>query len=324
MCKSFQKMATMLVISFLLVQSSFAGPNDPPIYTSGMNWFSSMGHPGDDLCLLLGTDGLIYANMHLYMADNQVQNYRPMHIQYNFGNQRVGYTPAITQAELTEVNIGGHIVYEYHMQIELNMQQDCEGMPIDHYIPVTFDYALVTYDPSEGYSPYPLYNISALFPPSIFIEVSQFGWDFTYSETKDVCCMTNPLGHNLRVTATSEMAESGLVDGLDDEEVKLSVDPLSKGALEVDEALTVKELKAFPNPFRNELNVQFDLANRGDVLLEVFDGQGRNVFAATERDVAAGLVARSYNYADLPKGIYYLKISSGTLSQSTKIVKFGE
>jgi bacillolysin len=81
-----------------------------------------------------------------------------------------------------------------------------------------------------------------------------------------------------------------------------------------------KPVTVFPNPFRDELRVEFELNQPRMVRLELFDLLGRRVEAKT-LTAPAGLIQEYLPLSRLSAGAYLLRVSAGTQSASRKVIK---
>jgi flagellar hook assembly protein FlgD len=70
---------------------------------------------------------------------------------------------------------------------------------------------------------------------------------------------------------------------------------------------------AFPNPFSNETMIRFAVAAEGDVVVDVFDVQGRRVRRVLEGPVAAGAQQVAWDGRDdagrrVSPGVYFGRV----------------
>lgn len=83
-------------------------------------------------------------------------------------------------------------------------------------------------------------------------------------------------------------------------------------------------LSAYPNPFNATTTISFTLPKTGDVDLKVHDVTGRVVRVVLGRTQGSPLQAGTHDVVfdgcDLPSGIYFVRLQSGTVSQTQKIV----
>lgn len=66
-------------------------------------------------------------------------------------------------------------------------------------------------------------------------------------------------------------------------------------------------LKLAPNPFRNELNISFNLSEKSDVLVEVFDMTGRLIKTLVKASYPSGNHGVRFNSSNMSNGIYIVK-----------------
>jgi len=79
------------------------------------------------------------------------------------------------------------------------------------------------------------------------------------------------------------------------------------------------ELKAYPNPVSNMLNISGNSIDLDQVELSVYSILGEKLNLSTTRN---GQIA-SINFSDLAPGIYILVIRNDILNYTTKIIKSG-
>jgi Secretion system C-terminal sorting domain len=78
------------------------------------------------------------------------------------------------------------------------------------------------------------------------------------------------------------------------------------------------KIKIFPNPASDVVNIQFESPVDGEVVLTIYDSQGKLV----KRDmIESTMVEKQINLQDIPAGIYYLKLTKGKLVNVYKVVK---
>jgi hypothetical protein len=77
-------------------------------------------------------------------------------------------------------------------------------------------------------------------------------------------------------------------------------------------------LKVYPNPASEVINIQFDEPVDGEITVAILDSQGRLVKRET---VEADMVEKQINLQELPAGIYYLRLTKGKLVNVYKVVK---
>jgi hypothetical protein len=81
-------------------------------------------------------------------------------------------------------------------------------------------------------------------------------------------------------------------------------------------------IKAFPNPIREKLSIQFYKVGINDFTVEIFNSKGCKVYQIKYKEVTYG--ARfEFDFGNLPKELYLINISSddGKLLERFKIIK---
>ena len=76
----------------------------------------------------------------------------------------------------------------------------------------------------------------------------------------------------------------------------------------------------YPNPFNPSTQIAFNLKKDGKVKLAVYDVLGREVATLVNRAMSAGSHRVTFLGADLPSGVYFYKLSSGSATQVRKMV----
>ena len=81
-------------------------------------------------------------------------------------------------------------------------------------------------------------------------------------------------------------------------------------------------LKAYPNPFRNFLTIDYKLEHAGQVLLSVFDAQGQLVKVLEDDWVEAGPNRARWNTLrpTIDPGIYLLKLETEKDTRTQRVV----
>ena len=81
-------------------------------------------------------------------------------------------------------------------------------------------------------------------------------------------------------------------------------------------------VRVFPNPFSEQVWVEFELSEATEVTEEVFDGLGRRVFeVVSPENMGAGLQHVAWDGVGLPAGLYLLRPKAGELQKITKLAK---
>ena len=77
---------------------------------------------------------------------------------------------------------------------------------------------------------------------------------------------------------------------------------------------------AYPNPFNPETQLTFTLPQAGEVTLIIYDLQGREVARLVDGSLSAGVHNLSFNAAQLSSGLYFARLTSGSFSQTQKLI----
>jgi hypothetical protein len=89
-----------------------------------------------------------------------------------------------------------------------------------------------------------------------------------------------------------------------------------------DQKANLLNIKAYPNPFNDQVWVDFELSEPSEVSLSLFDGMGRQVpILGYESRLDAGKQRIGLNGIVLTSGVYWLKINLGELSLTRRLVK---
>lgn len=85
------------------------------------------------------------------------------------------------------------------------------------------------------------------------------------------------------------------------------------------ETVDIQEIKAFPNPFINTINVELNIGNAENYLFHLYNESGQLVFATTvEIAVGPQFIQLDLLQRHLPEGIYFLRISDSLGEIRTK------
>ncbi len=75
-----------------------------------------------------------------------------------------------------------------------------------------------------------------------------------------------------------------------------------------------------PNPFVDETTIGFELGREAEVLLQVFDGTGRNIFTQTGNYAKGSHQIRLRDAANFPEGLLYYQLSTGDFQTTKKMM----
>jgi len=76
----------------------------------------------------------------------------------------------------------------------------------------------------------------------------------------------------------------------------------------------------YPNPFNPSTTISFTLAEKGAVTLKIYDILGKEVASLVNDELGAGEHKVIFNAANYASGVYFYRISTGTFTQSKKMV----
>ncbi|MBL0061654.1 MAG: T9SS type A sorting domain-containing protein [bacterium] len=77
---------------------------------------------------------------------------------------------------------------------------------------------------------------------------------------------------------------------------------------------------AYPNPFNPTTSISYSLPEAAQVLLQVFDVNGREVATLVNGTMNAGTHSVTFDAANLSSGIYFTRMNAGSFSASQKLV----
>ncbi|MFZ6051866.1 T9SS type A sorting domain-containing protein [Halocola ammonii] len=78
--------------------------------------------------------------------------------------------------------------------------------------------------------------------------------------------------------------------------------------------------QAYPNPFTEFINFEYESATAGNTKLEIFDLNGRKVATVTDRNEEAGKHNLRWSPKDVEKGVYFYKLQVGNSQKSGKVI----
>jgi len=87
-----------------------------------------------------------------------------------------------------------------------------------------------------------------------------------------------------------------------------------------DKNVNLFSLNAFPNPFDNDLDIEFSLASESDIELAAYDLNGRKLVTIINTSLPAGKQSLNWNASGLEAGIYYMQLRTSEGGVSTKMI----
>jgi hypothetical protein len=94
---------------------------------------------------------------------------------------------------------------------------------------------------------------------------------------------------------------------------------LSKQTGAVDQKLQMDKMNMSPNPSNGKFDLNFNLKNKGDAEINVFNMEGKQVYNE-KLSGFQGEYKKSIDLSNNNKGVYFVKIQQGTHSQVKKVV----
>ncbi|MCI0450749.1 MAG: T9SS type A sorting domain-containing protein [Chlorobi bacterium] len=76
----------------------------------------------------------------------------------------------------------------------------------------------------------------------------------------------------------------------------------------------------FPNPFNPSTKIRFDLKSAGDAELIIFNVLGERVAEEQFGKLSAGYYQYEWNAADMPSGVYFYRLESGSFTDTRKMI----
>lgn len=76
----------------------------------------------------------------------------------------------------------------------------------------------------------------------------------------------------------------------------------------------------YPNPFNPTTTISYSISKDGLVTIKVFDILGREIATLLNENIAAGTYSINFNASDLPGGIYFYTLSTGSFQQTRKFI----
>ncbi len=76
----------------------------------------------------------------------------------------------------------------------------------------------------------------------------------------------------------------------------------------------------YPNPFNPTTKVKFQIPNSGFVKLIVYDLLGKEIQTLVNQQLSPGIYEVDFDGSNLPSGVYYYKLESGTFTETKKMV----
>jgi len=88
-----------------------------------------------------------------------------------------------------------------------------------------------------------------------------------------------------------------------------------------DTRLDINSFKIYPNPTKSDFTVQYPVNQDEEVDFQVFDIEGRTVYATKFKHQDAGFYTKHFNNLNFTKGIYFCRMETGNLQKTIKLTK---
>lgn len=76
----------------------------------------------------------------------------------------------------------------------------------------------------------------------------------------------------------------------------------------------------FPNPFNPTTTIQFSIATKSFVSLQLFDVMGREVATLVSETLSAGNYHRQWNASGYPSGVYFYRLRAGRFEETRRLI----
>lgn len=80
------------------------------------------------------------------------------------------------------------------------------------------------------------------------------------------------------------------------------------------------ELKAYPNPAREFVNIDYALSEAGNVIIDILNTKGQRVFFTNRGNQHDGVYQFRWNTQDMPPGLYICRIQQNNETIVEKII----
>ncbi len=301
------------------------------------NWYNSMiqhGAGGDDFCVEVLSDNLLFFDLKVRFADQNVQAYPAMMIYFHdVVNGISGFTPRVTPAMVELVNLGyGVPTYQATFTVKMDMTRDCG---ISSLFCAEMQYQLVTDEDPKNLGDtvaYPLADNLGLFPQNIFCFSENIGRANYWQVFKEICCevggppgtsdpcnglngqhiINNGLSTFIPLVWLVANPNNGYVEGQ-----LPAKESLQKHELEKVDEINLQEIQVSPNPFKDHVTLRLDYEGLPKINIDCFDIHGR----AMTLNTTEGSENITLKTSDWIPGIYYLRIKKLNEAKTFKLIK---
>ena len=83
----------------------------------------------------------------------------------------------------------------------------------------------------------------------------------------------------------------------------------------------IPNINVYPNPLSDVGNLQFSIEENSDVYLQIFNLSGQLVDEVSQSNMTAGNNTLTFDTNSLPKGTYIIRLTAGSMVETTKFIK---
>ena len=79
-------------------------------------------------------------------------------------------------------------------------------------------------------------------------------------------------------------------------------------------------MQNYPNPFNPYTTFRFDLPERANVVLEIYNVCGQRIATLADREYSAGIHYLGWDASEVSSGMYFYRLTAGRFSETKKMV----
>jgi Secretion system C-terminal sorting domain len=282
-----------------------ASGNNDPIRS---NWSNKMSATTNgDMCVEVDENQMLHINLYVYLASNDIELYPDMRIKYKIttpSHQMEVMTEPLAKAMFIPYTTPEGIpMYRAGLKLDYDCIKDCSmvGAANDHF-DFTIQFNLVKAAPDNTFEPYPYQMYPALWPDAIF-DLPSPDMEY-YTEVKHICCL---------------QSQDGLM--ADEGPYKMMYGQNDDAANSRSKQQNYNKLTATPNPFSNDITIQYNALKSSTSSITCYDVQGRLVKTIDVTAMHDGVQSYSMDLSECRAGLYFVKLSNGREVQVVKVMK---
>lgn len=319
-----------LFVAFLCLASTLSfGQGIPPRpRIPVLNWGNEMGtfNSNTAACVRVPSNDILEIELSIGMARNDLHNFPPLYVSYDWGGYAAGMTAQITAADLTPVEINGHNVYEARFTFPIEIDGFCSGInPSEELLQFDYVFDLLTMDENFQVEPYPvIYEGQPLFPSHIFPETGGQNYTPNYSGQKFLCCEASSSGggHQGMVTQEENLEMQYELGSSNNTTISSQETTTTAPVIQTSfdsNSRSAEVTRIFPNPASNFLNIDLQINSGQFYQIDLIDLKG-TIVKSVYRDInTTGKHLEVINIEALTNGIYFCKIHSQNDIQVHKV-----